>query len=62
MSPKEKAIELVEKYTNVRWDIDPDTAKQCALIAVEEVINSMTVATSVYLPFWQDVKSEIKQL
>ena len=38
------------------------TAKQCALIAVEEIINSMTVATSIYISYWQEVKHEIEKL
>ena len=62
MTPKEKAIELVEKYRVESWVISRDHDKECALIAVEEVINSMTVATSVYLPFWQEVKIEIENL
>jgi hypothetical protein len=36
---KEKAIELRNKFRDVRWDIDPDTSKQCALIAVNNQIN-----------------------
>ena len=67
MSPKEKAIELIEKFRLNVTDYGGSgmnifKAKQCALIAIEEVINSMTVATSVYLPFWQEVKTEIEKL
>lgn len=40
MNAKEKAKELVDKYRNVRWDIDTNTAKRCSLIAVDEIINS----------------------
>ena len=66
---KEKAKELVKKMHNV--DITDDYefptmqmrhAIKCALIAVEEVINSMTVATSVHLPYWKQVKQEIEKL
>ncbi len=39
MMLKEKAIELRNKFRDVRWDIDPDTSKQCALIAVNNQIN-----------------------
>ena len=60
MSPKEKAIELVEKYTNVRWDIDPDTAKQCAIIAADEVLGYMGADRGT--EFWLEVRSEIKKL
>ena len=39
MNPKEKAIELVDKFTfNCR---ECDNAKQCALIAIENEYNSL---------------------
>ena len=58
MTPKEKAEELRNKYMNVRWDINPDDAKQCALIAVDEIIYE------VYddLEWWKEVKQEIEKL
>jgi hypothetical protein len=63
MTPQEKAKELFDKYYTELPDFagyqDLETAKQCALIAVDEVINSMTVATSVHLPYWQQVKHEL---
>ena len=68
MTPKEKAKELFDKYklsfageisNEEDWE---SIAKQCALIAVDEVINSMTVATSVHLPYWKQVKQEIEKL
>ena len=68
MTPKEKAKELFDKYklsfageisNEEDWE---SLAKQCALIAVDEVINSMTVATSVHLPYWKQVKQEIEKL
>ena len=60
MSPKEKAEELIEQYITVRWDIDPDTAKQCALIAVDEVLGYMGADRGT--EFWLEVKSEIEKL
>jgi hypothetical protein len=66
MKSKEKAKELFDKYYTELPDFagyqDLETAKQCALIAVDEVINSMTVATSVHLPYWQQVKHELNNL
>jgi hypothetical protein len=66
MKSKEKAKELFDKYYTELSDFagyqDLETAKQCALIAVDEVINSMTVATSVHLPYWQQVKHELNNL
>lgn len=54
MTPKEKAVELVNKFSLVNsemiivdglWDrdfkLDDDDAKQCALIAVENEYNSL---------------------
>ena len=60
MTTYSKAFELVEKYTNVRWDIDPDTAKQCALIAVNEILGYMGADRGT--EFWEQVKSEIEKL
>jgi|688.fasta_scaffold867493_1 hypothetical protein len=51
MTPKEKAKELVDKFFEysyrVKWDIDKnkwehnfDQSKQCALIAVDEIIKA----------------------
>ena len=72
MTPQEKAKDLIEKYLKLDIEIGGQydgyltmkihDAKQCALIAVDEVINSMTVATSVHLPYWQEVKQEIINL
>lgn len=66
MTPKEKAEELVERFDNVHvftTDLDSyawaDT-KQCALIAVDEVLGYMGSDRG-YL-FWQEVKQEIEKL
>ena len=42
-NPKDKAKELIDKYKDVRWDIDPTTAKLCAIVAVDEIINSVVI-------------------
>ena len=75
MKPKEKAEELIDKFENYSFmDIDKkissfNSAKQCALIAVDEIINTgllldssiyVTVKTS--LDYWQQVKQEIEKL
>ena len=66
MTPKEKAKELVDKMLNV-YPID-DIAIDCALIAVQEILNSNphsnpfnTEVKSTML-FWNDVKQEIEKL
>ena len=68
MTPKEKAKELVEKYAIWSWtDVcDYEGAKQCALIAVDEILEShykllSGVNPSVY-KYWQEVKQEIEKL
>lgn len=72
MIPKEKAIELVDKLTlssnaqDGSW-MCKDLAKQCALIAVDEIIEFL-IQASEYLAFpeqikyWQQVKQEIEKL
>lgn len=73
MTPKEKAEELVDKYSNIKNIKLSDysiiylpTAKQCALIAVDEILD---VITCIYdydfeklNPYWEEVKQEIKKL
>jgi hypothetical protein len=78
MTPKEKAQELVDKfyqlfplkkdvisiYGTLSWEYDNWVqAKQCALIAVDEILNTIM---SVYQPetklFWIEVKKEIEAL
>lgn len=71
MSPKEKAIELVDKMTlssnaqDGSW-MCKDLAKQCALIAVEEMIFNITniAADMIYYneAYLIQVKNEIEKL
>lgn len=65
LTPKEKAKELVDKF-NIdlkpfseygHWDIM--FAKQCALIAVEECLQTC-VESSIY--YWKEVLTEIESL
>lgn len=73
ITPKEKAEELFEKM--LKCDKVDDysfigsfAAKQCALIAVDEIINanphSNPFNTDVYstMEYWQEVKQEINNL
>jgi len=71
MTPKEKAIELVEKYNKkydlLYWNLNWIQAKLCALIAVDEVLND-----DWFIPnredllarkeYWEEVKKEINNL
>jgi len=65
-TPKEKAIELVEKYAYHLWIdgvCDYDNAKQCALIAVDEMIEESIGYLSVDRnKYWKEVKQEIEKL
>ena len=77
-TPKEKAKELVDKFyqttPNDTWIDEPlgeftktytawGQAKQCALIAVDEILNINSVDKDFSLSFyWLDVKDEIQNL
>lgn len=62
MTPKEKAIELVDKY--IQTNGNSFFAKQCALIAVDEIINNdgFTKFDDYLTKYWQEVKQEIEKL
>jgi len=66
MSPEQKAEELVDKMLYCYQDhIDKYTAKQCALIAVDEII-SINISTptdyGASWTYWNQVKREIEKL
>jgi hypothetical protein len=64
MTPKDKAEILVAKFikhSRAEKDIKPiQSAKQCALIAVDEILNA--IGFSVMDEYWSDVKQEIEKL
>jgi alpha-N-acetylglucosamine transferase len=89
MTPKEKAKELIDiykkqvsmtikDYSLVCKVLDIDMAKQCALIAVDEIINTefqtvtklldviqknkIRLVMSLNVDYWQEVKKEIEKL
>ena len=75
MTPKEKAIELVNKFSGkLPWYSEKDNllkSKQCALIAVDEVQQLIKDLSScknrfIYIidemNYWQEVKQEIELL
>ena len=74
MDTKQKANELVNKYWSAKVDTfhvvesicSKELAIECALIAVDEVINTdmlidedVFVITPSYLDYWQEVKQEL---
>lgn len=69
MTPKEKAKELYENMLNgFQFTIDEYTAKQCALILVNEMIDNCdnTIVNEFIrrgaISYWQEVKQEIELL
>jgi len=72
MTPKEKAEEICQKMLfQIEWNAQPSTvkgvAKQCALIAVDEILSFMDRFDldrdmSIQFNRWQEVKQEIKKL
>lgn len=59
MTPKEKAEQLINKmyYTQSSPTIW-NQAKQCALIAINEILNIGCIE----VPYWTEVKAEIEKL
>ena len=73
MNAREKASELIVNYQLQCKSLDYQKAKQCALIAVDEILNNncgshtdeMNATNSeIYCDeyFWNDVKSELQSL
>lgn len=64
MIAKEKAKELFIR--NFEITVDDYCAKQCALIAVNEIINAISTIYehdwNILHPYWQEVKQEIEKL
>ena len=71
-SPKEKAKQLFDKFMRPidGWHKYPmcfDTSKQCAIIAVEEIIKETDTYYDALIAserklYWQQVKTEIENL
>ena len=77
MTPKEKAIELVDKYLRtypiginptVTISYTTNEAKQCALMAVDEILDFILITLkwdkkyNGNVIYWQEVKQEIELL
>jgi hypothetical protein len=84
MTPKEKAKKIVDRHCSViqSWNLDSNfslfyISKQCALIAVDEILNYLGIIEQNetsdfsfggsyqgddYFKYWQEVKHEINQL
>jgi hypothetical protein len=77
MTPQEKAEELVNKFIKptIKWNPvngigyynDLNAAKECALIAVDEIIANIEPSVSMdvieaRINYWQEVKQEIENI
>ena len=70
LTPKEKAKELFSKYQNIYFTedsmgIDDELAKECALIAIDEIIKIKLLwfqKDTEYLDFWKEVKEELLKM
>jgi hypothetical protein len=66
MTPKDKAIELYNKFLNPSGDtylygmLEHDSAKECALICCSEVLGYMGADRG--YQYWTEVKQEIEKL
>jgi hypothetical protein len=72
MTPEEKANNLCMRFliqttTDIPYGINKTIAKECALIAVDEIIASNPIAfdeedNCIAKQWWQEVKKEIEKL
>ena len=71
MTPKEKANELYSKYDDLLNKdfgnpiVFDNQLKQCALIAVDEIIDSLQIknySQADQYEYWNEVKQEIEKL
>jgi len=62
MNPKEKANNLLEQFDNTLTYLESkNIAKQCALIAVDEVLGLLLLSQA-EINYWENVKQEIEKL
>ena len=70
MTPKEKAKDLVDKMENYQSlvfvshspNLAKEYTKQCALIAVDEILNGSRLFYFEDYKYWNEVKQEIEKL
>lgn len=80
MTPKDKALDIVNTFSRIGltnfidkdglWEsdfkIDDETAKQCALVCVDEIVSFIKIADYAYIEddieYWREVKKEIELL
>ena len=72
MTPKEKAMQIFNRMCNSVDELLPFDVKQCALIAVDEIIDLLPNINLIppiqrkpdefYFQYWHSVKQEIEKL
>ena len=77
MTAKEKAIDIINRFNSIDVELDSregvyssdlgylKISKQCALIAVEEIIETNvdeSIYGSAFSKYWKEVKQEIEKL
>ena len=66
MTPKEKADSIFQQMYKILWhtNAEPIHCKECALIAVDEIINSVDNehVSDIFNDYWEEVKQEIEKL
>ena len=60
-TPQEKARELFRKVYLLDHKIWQDTAKQIAILMIDEILE-MVDEESLYFEYWNEVKEEIQKL
>jgi len=62
MTPKEKAIELVQKFNYDNKHFLMYDVRQCALICVDEILKGSRLFYIDDYTYWEEVKQEIEKL
>lgn len=63
MTPKEKAKELLEKYDETLTYLESKSkAKQCAIIAVDEILDVIEDPTGKEIKYYLEVRKEIEKI
>jgi hypothetical protein len=62
MTPKEKAIELVQKFNYDNKHFLMYDVRQCALICVDEILKGSRLFYIDDYTYWEEVKQEIQKL
>lgn len=61
MTPEQKADQLIRRFT-LDFTMDFHITKQCALIAIHEILFLAQFTDESIYKYWQEVKQEIEKL